>query len=243
MNKQDLEILMNMMPARSGQAPKAPPEYAQRLLDEVCSSTGLDWKKRHVYLMERGGKWMVTLSIDGFRTVAARNPDYGGQEGPFWTTAQDKPWSDIPPDGPVYAAKVGVKHKSGNVTWGVAKFKDYKAGPMWDKFPSTMAAKCAEMLALRKAMPEALGGLYGIEEMAQADKGVVYPSDGKGGAAKAEAPARIDNPLSVYKARIDSAVSLEILKAIGKEISASDLLELEDKLQLHETYNAKKGSF
>lgn len=165
MNADDLEILRAGLPAKHA---AGPPEYAIRMLEETCARTGLDWKARQVYLIERGGKWRVELSIDGFRTVASRSPLYAGQAGPFWTTGPDAPWTDIPPDGKPYAAKVGIRlTNAAEPTWGVAKFRDYAAGPMWDKFASTMNAKVAEMLGLRKALPVELSGLYGAEEMDQ----------------------------------------------------------------------------
>lgn len=37
--------------------------------------------------------------------------------------------------------------------------------PLWSKIPSTMIEKCARVAALRKAYPEAFGGLYVREEM------------------------------------------------------------------------------
>lgn len=227
MNKDDLDILINAMPGN-----ERPPEFALKLLEDTCARTGLDWKMRHVYLMKRGGKWTVTLSIDGFRLIAAQDPDYAGQEGPFWVTAADGAWSDIPPDGAIYAAKVGVKHKSGNTTWGVAKYKDYAAGPMWTKFPSTMSAKCAEMLALRKAMPGRLGGLYGVEEMQQA--GFKSVED------KPEEP-KSHGLFGEYLARMKAVNSLAELKAIGKEASSSHLEESE-LMKIHAAYTERKAA-
>lgn len=234
MDKTDYEILVNSMP--KGQRP---PEFAVKLLEDTCASTGLDWKRRHVYLMERGGKWQVTLSIDGFRMVGAQDDAYGGQDGPFWTMGPESPWSDIPPETAPYAAKVGIKHKDGTTTWGIAKYKDYAAGPMWSKFPSTMIAKCAEMLAWRKAMPGRLGGLYGTEEMEQASKRRSSPPTSES-EPSVSAYAKHNTALDMAS-RLSGEARLEGLKAVGKEIMADKSLSNDELNQLHVKYQELKG--
>jgi hypothetical protein len=235
MNAQDIELLINTLPARKDGPAQRPPEFAIRLLEETCARTGLDWKMRHVYLMQRGGKWMVTLSIDGFRLVGAQDPDYVGQEGPLFVLAPDGTWTDIPTDRPPYAAKVGIKHRNGTTTWGVAKFSDYKASPMWDKFPSTMTAKCAEMLAWRKAFPGRLGGLYGVEEMAQSEK--------QGSEAPPVKEGDVDALKNTYVLELERTKSLDDVLAIGRRIQSDKTLPHSAVMELHKTYTLRKASY
>jgi hypothetical protein len=233
MSPADYEILCQM--SNNGK----PPDYAVKLLEDICARTGLEWKARHVYLMQRGGKWGVTLSIDGFRAVGARDPEYAGQEGPFWVTSATGTWTDIPPDGPIYAAKVGVKNKAGITTWGVAKFKDYAAGAMWTKFPSTMSAKCAEMLAWRKAFPGHFGGLYGQEEMDQAGK------TKKDLEESGEIPTEkvVDFTKNKYVLAFNKAESLDAVIAVGKEVSKDKGLSLAATMELHKIYQERKKKY
>lgn len=132
--------------------------------------TGLDPLTRQIYCIHRGGKMTIQTSIDGFRVIAERSGDYAGQSEPVF----------VEENGKVVCAKVSVYRFRNDIRYeaavGVAYWSEYvqeyngKPSTMWAKMPHTMLAKVAEALALRKAYPQDLSGLYTGEEMAQADK-------------------------------------------------------------------------
>lgn len=141
--------------------------------------TGLDPLTRQLYCIHRNtkdarGNWVkkmtIQTSIDGFRVIAERSGDYGGQDEPIFNEQ----------DGKLISCKITVYRFRGDVRYpaavGVAYWSEYvqadkdgNPSGLWKKMPHTMLAKVAEALALRKAYPQDLSGLYTGDEMAQTE--------------------------------------------------------------------------
>lgn len=153
------------------------------LFVQTSQRLGLDPFARQVFAVFRYDKksnrnvMSIQTSIDGYRLIAARSNDYAGQVGPWWC-GEDGEWRDVwlakvAPS----AARVGVlRTQFREPIYAVARFEAYasydKDGAltsMWSRLGDVMIAKCAESLALRRAFPAELSGIYTREEMAQAD--------------------------------------------------------------------------
>jgi phage recombination protein Bet len=159
------------------------PELAAFLHE--CQRRKLDPFSRQIYLIGRydrnkGRKvYSSQTSIDGFRLIARRAADRSGIDYSY----EDTIWFDdkggrhevwLSPGTPA-AAKV-VVIRNGQRFDAVARYgayvqtnRDGEPQGLWRSMADVLIAKCAEGLALRKAFPEDLGGIYTEEEMAQAD--------------------------------------------------------------------------
>jgi phage recombination protein Bet len=144
-----------------------------RLFAYACQRTGLDPFSKQIYAIKRGGKMTIQAGIDGLRAIAERTGELDGSATEW--CGEDGVWADVwLGNKPPAAAKTTIWRKGSNHAFtGVARFADYNAGQgLWSKMPAAMIAKCSEALALRKAFPANLSGVYSTDEMAQADHAV-----------------------------------------------------------------------
>jgi len=147
-----------------------------QLFIQQCKRTGLDPFNRQIHAVKRWDSqtkrnvMTVQVGIDGFRLIAERTDRYVPGREPTFTYDRE---------GNLVSATSYVKKLAGGAWHEVsatAFFREYvqttKEGVpnrFWARMPCTMLAKCAEALALRRAFPMELSGLYAPEEMAQAD--------------------------------------------------------------------------
>ena len=150
----------------------------------TCERTGLDPFARQIMPSskntQKNGAWVTLwtwiVTIDGLRKIAVDSGEYEGQDGPWWC-GDDGEWKEVwTKKTPCFAAKVLV-HRKGfrNGLSGIAKYdsyvgkkKDGQPNQVWTNLGDHMTAKCAEALALRRAFPNEMAGLYTSDEMAQA---------------------------------------------------------------------------
>lgn len=134
-----------------------------------CSRRGVHPLDRLIFPVARRdgdepGKKKITFqcSVDYLRAEAADTGEYNGQDEPEFGP-------DSTDGHPLWASVSVYKKGIDRPIKGTARWSEFypgdKQGFMWRKMPFHMLAKCAEVLALRKAFPKRLGGLYIPEEM------------------------------------------------------------------------------
>ncbi len=128
--------------------------------------TGLDPLTRQLHFVKRGGQATIQTGIDGYRAIAESKGDLAGIEDAVFDTETE------PHPGKATVTVYRLVDGQRVPFTASARWTEYApAGTqsfMWNKMPYLMLAKCAEALALRKAFPSDLTGIYTDEEMDQA---------------------------------------------------------------------------
>jgi phage recombination protein Bet len=161
----------------------------------MCRGLRLDPRRRQIYALvysKRNAekrRMSIIVSIDGFRTVAARTGDYRPDDAEPVFEVDEKAVSDLNPAGLVKATVKVWKHSHGSWFPAVAAAywsefapveeewaEDEKSGKRkptgkkklsgkWATMPRLMLAKVAEAQALRKAWPDNFSNVYEQSEV------------------------------------------------------------------------------
>lgn len=199
------------------------------VLLEVAKARRLNPFTRQIYFVKRYDSqkrrevWATQASIDGLRAIAQRTGLYDGQ---------DEPEYEYDDKGKIATCRVKVYRKD----WrrpavGVAHWDEYAQkkqdgglNTFWATKGHIMLAKCAEALALRKAFPEDLSGLYAPEEMGQAP--MLPESNGEQSNVKTwlnpaddarESPYASQETVASFIEDLSTATVLANLKAIWRD--------------------------
>lgn len=153
-------------------------EYA--MFREMCKGTGLNPFKREIWFIKTKGGVQMMTGVNGFHEIANKHPQYDGLEIVYGPEIQVELPKEVKGITSIYTfewieCRVYRKDRTHPMVWR-AFWREYAQDLVsfrghltnWAKMPSVMLAKCAESMALRKAFPQELNGLYSAEEMGDA---------------------------------------------------------------------------
>ena len=207
---------------------------------EVCKQSGLSPFQKQIYAIKRmvynsdtkqkEPKMVIQVAIDGLRLAAARSNLYGGSQS-FWC-GEDGEWKDVWLSLHAPSAAKTLVYRIGSTSpfVGVARFNSYKQEvngkltKFWDSMPDVMIAKVSEALALRKAFPAELSGLYAKEEMDQADND------------SASQPSRADEAAAI---NADRALKAELFRSaytdagVSRDVAVGILKTFDRRANVH----------
>jgi phage recombination protein Bet len=148
-----------------------------QLFLHVCKRTGLDPFMKQIYSISRQGQRTIQTSIDGLRLIAERTGKYSPGKEVTYNYGEDKKLisstafvKKMTPDGTWHEISCTAFYSEYVQSFADKKTGRYEPGKFWKQMPHVMLAKCAEAGALRKAFPAEMSGLYGDDEMMQAEK-------------------------------------------------------------------------
>lgn len=186
---------------------------------------------------KRSGKKKLAIQtgIDGFRLIADRTGQYAGSDDAKFDREDPKPGKATVT---VYKMVDGQRCAfSASARW--AEYYPAQQPGLWNTKPCVMLAKCAESLALRKAFPAELSGLYTHEEMQQADNTIATPAPRTNGTQKPPAtPASQEQLIAAGVAFISATESFNDLVKFSANIDAKVTDELK-RGELQNQINAR----
>lgn len=131
-----------------------------------CKGTGLNPFKKEIWFIKTSRGVQLMTGINGFFSIANNHPQFDGYETGL--VAPDGSYvSQSYPKSDYIGSWCKVYRKDRRVpTEAVTMLAEYdKKQSIWISMKRIMIQKCAESVALRKAFPQELNGLYTQEEM------------------------------------------------------------------------------
>lgn len=210
-----------------------------RMFIQVCKGANLNPFMRQVHLVPRWDSKIarevrtIQVGIDGFRAVAESSGQYAGNDDPIFDGEHEIEYSDkkiklmVPQKATVTVYKMMDGQKLPFTA--SARWNEYYPGPkmgfQWHIRPFLMLGKCAEALALRKAFPKLLSGMYASEEM---DRTAQADDDSK----------KIEQGFKTLINLIDKSTAEE-LKEFQQKMNASDKYTAKQKAEFNQKVDKK----
>tara|TARA_R110000765_G_scaffold315708_1_gene408243 strand:- start:113 stop:973 length:861 start_codon:yes stop_codon:yes gene_type:complete len=172
---QDFEFSQSEVETIKENVAKGATDNELKMFLHQCSRTGLDPLSKQIHFIKRGGRATIQAGIDGLRAIAERTGKYAGNDDYVYNDTKTMYEMSSNGESPTTATSTVYKIVDGvRVGFSATALWDAycpqgKESFMWNKMPYLMLGKCAEALALRKAFPNDLSGIYSTDEMQQAD--------------------------------------------------------------------------
>lgn len=185
----------------------------------VANKAGLDPFSKQIHYVKRKTKegfvGAIQTGIDGYRAIAERTKQYAGSDDIVYDKEDGTPGKAT---STVYRIVKGVRV----AFTATARWKEYcPPAPMdfmWKKMPYLMLGKVAESLALRKAFPNDLSGIYVEEEMESVGKVITDP-------AQVTIPSPSPAPAEAEVLPKVKSTALSNLYATAREFGATEGME------------------
>lgn len=142
----------------------------------ACKHTGLDPLMKQIYAIKRWSQadqrevMSFQVGIDGFRLIADRTKLYAGSDDAIFSGVAKQ--DDFKATVTIWKLVNGERCAfTASARWPeyVQTKRDGTPTKFWQQMPFGQLGKCAEGLALRKAFPMELSGIYTHEEMEHLD--------------------------------------------------------------------------
>ncbi len=210
-----------------------------KLFVQICKGSNLNPFLRQAHLVpywdskEGIERRVIIIGIDGYRAIAEESGQYAGSDDAIYDGETEAVYQAVEyvngkktereahkivpskASVTVYKAVGGIRCPfTASARWD-EYYPGGKKGSQWHKMPYLMLGKCAEALALRKAFPKLLSGMYVAEEMDQAQ-------------AEASPVVKASKGLQTLISALKKA-SKEELEAYRKKMDESDKYTAEQK--------------